>query len=185
VTATVAGWALGLGLFSGWERVVAVLLKTVVLYGYVLILLRLGGKRTTGRISTFDFISVIVIGPLTAATIISPGIALAEGLVALTAFVALQWVVSSLAIRSTRFAHLVTSPPSVLLAKDGFVREHLRDQRIREDEILATIRASGHASAESVQAVVLESTGDLSVVAAAVPEKPVEQDRPMVHSLDR
>ena len=98
----------------------------------------------------------IVIGPLTATTIIAPGI-----------------------------AHLVTSPPSVLFAKTEFVRENLRDQRIREDEILATIRASGHALAESVQAIVLESTGDLSVIAASVPEKRVEQDRPMLQSLDR
>ncbi len=174
-----------LNLFGGWGQVVTVLFNTVVLYAYVILLLRIGGKRTSGKIATFDFGSIIVIGPLIATTILSSTVTLVDGLAALTAFVALQWLVSYLATRSAVFARIVTSPPTVLFSDGAFLRENIAAQRVHEDEIVAHIRGAGHAGTDTVKAVVLESTGDLSVVASTVPEKPAESDEALPGRFER
>jgi uncharacterized membrane protein YcaP (DUF421 family) len=163
-------------LFSSWEHLAVVVLKTAMMYVYGVLLLRLGGKRTTGRIATFDYISVIVIGPLVASTILSSSVALLDGMAALTGFVGLQWVVSYLATRSPWFAGIVTTPPSVLFSESEFLRKNINSERVHEDEIMSKIRVAGHASTASVKAVILESTGDIAVINAAVPDKPVEVD---------
>ncbi len=163
-------------LFSSWDQLVVVVVKTAIMYMYGVLLLRLGGKRTTGRIATFDYISVIVIGPLIATSILSSTIALVDGMAALTAFVGLQWLVSYLATRNKVFARLVTTPPSVLFADERFLQKNINAERVHEDEIMSKIRVAGHASTASVKAVILESTGDIAVINAAVPEKPVQVD---------
>lgn len=171
--------------FDGWGRMAVVLMKALILYAYALLLLRVGGKRTSGRIASFDFVSIIVLGPILATTILSSMVAFADGLVALTAIVALQWVVSHLSTRSKWFAGLVTSPPTELFADGRFLQENIAVQRVHEDEILAQIRLAGHASMDSVKAVVLESTGDISVVNATVPEKPAVSDEALPGRLQR
>ncbi len=165
-----------LNLFGGWERLAAVLLKTGILYCYTILLIRLGGMRTTGKIATFDFVSIIIMGPIIATTILSSTVALVDGMAALTGFVALQWLVSFLATQNKRFARIVTSPPRVLFANGEFVTKNILAQRMHEDEIIAKIRAAGHASTDSVKAVILESTGDVSVIDATEPETPARED---------
>ncbi|MDP9379466.1 MAG: hypothetical protein M3Q29_04820 [Chloroflexota bacterium] len=174
-----------LNLFTGWDRLAVVLLKTLILYCYVILLLRVGGKRTMGKIATFDFVSIIIMGPLVATTILSSTVALADGLAALTGFVALQWLVSYMSTRSKRFAGIVTAPPSLLFSDTGFVRKNVLAQRVHEDEIAAAIRAAGHATTDSVKAVVLESTGEISIIASSVPDNPVTADELVLGSVER
>lgn len=176
---------MNLHIFNGWDSVAGVLLKTLILYVYTIFLLRIGGKRVMGKISTFDFVSIIIMGPLIATSILSANVAIIDGMIALTAFVALQWLVSYLSVRSRRFARIVTNSPRVLFADARFLRENIAHERIHEDEIIAKIREAGYATTDSVKAVVLESSGDLSVIAAAVPEKPVEEDPIVLGSLQQ
>lgn len=153
-----------LGLFKGWDRIVAVVVETVVFYWYALFLLRLAGKRTVATMTIFDFLSTVAMASIIAGTVISDSVALAEGIVALTTLVALQWTVAFLAARSERFHGLITNTPRLLYEDSRFLEKNLLDERVARSEVIAKIREAGHLSPSSVHSVVLETTGDVTVL---------------------
>lgn len=83
-----------LGLFGGWSGATSVLVKVVIFYFYAVLLLRLAGKRTIATTTVFDFVSTVAMGTIIGTTIISSSIALSDGIIGLTALVALQWLVA-------------------------------------------------------------------------------------------
>ncbi len=165
---------MGWDLWAGWESGASRVIEAIAMYGYTIVLLRLAGKRTIARATVFDFVSTVAIGTMVGSTIISASIALSDGIAGLTALVALQWVVAWASTHSERFHHLITNSPSELLSGSTLLEENLRRERLARDDVLAKIRQAGQPNLESVQAVVLETTGDISVIPSTVPEKPAE-----------
>ena len=153
-----------LGLFKGWDRLVAVVVETVVFYWYALFLLRLAGKRTVATMTIFDFLSTVAMASIIAGTVISESVALAEGIAALTTLVALQWTVAFIAARSERFHGLITNTPRLLYEESRFLEKNMLDERVARREVISKIREAGHMSPDSVHSVVLETTGDVTVL---------------------
>ena len=172
-----------LGLFQGWDRVVAVVVETAAFFAYTIVLLRLAGKRTVAKLTIFDFVSTVAMASIIAGTIISASVALVEGLAALTTLVALQWAVAFVAARSDRFYGLITNTPRLLYADATLLRDNLRDERVAASEVIAKIREAGHLSQDSVQAVILETTGDVTVIAGQ--NGPVRPDEGVLRPVRR
>ncbi len=155
-----------LGLFGSWINMANALIEAVVFYFYAILLLRLAGKTTVGTARIFDFVSTVAMGTMIGSTIISSTIALTTGMVGLTALVALQWSVAYASSRSGRFYRITTNTPRLLYDGSRFLTQNLLDERVSQGEVIAKIRESGHLSPESVRAVVLETTGDVTVLAS-------------------
>ncbi|MDP9350856.1 MAG: DUF421 domain-containing protein [Chloroflexota bacterium] len=153
-----------LALFKGWNSVFAAAVETFAFYLYALVLLRVAGKRTIAKITVFDFVSTVAMASIIAGTVISASVPLADGMAALTVLVALQWLVAFAASRSDRFARLITNTPRVLFTDSRYLDSNLRDERIARSEVVSKAREAGHASMDTVNTVVLESTGDFSVL---------------------
>ena len=56
--------------------------------------LRISGKRTLATLNAFDFVVTVAVGSTVATVLLSFAVALAEGVLALTLLVTLQWVVA-------------------------------------------------------------------------------------------
>ncbi len=135
-----------LGGFKGWDRIVGVLVETVAFYWYVIVLLRIAGKRTIARMTIFDFISTVTMASIIAGTVISQSVALAEGIVALTTLVALQWSVAFIGARSERFHGIISNTLRLLYENFQFLDRNLLAERVTRGEVIAKIREAGHMS---------------------------------------
>lgn len=76
----------------------------------------------------------------------------------------MQYFLAKLLSRSTQFSNFVSSEPTLLFFSGAFLREALNKERITEDEVRSVIQSQGVASLEEVEAVVMESNGQSSVV---------------------
>ncbi len=161
---------MNLNLFGGWGGIVSAFIEAVMFYAYTVLLLRVAGKRTTGKMTTFDFVSTVAMGSTIAGTVISRDVPLASGMAALTALVGMQWIVAFTASRNSRFESFITSTPRLLYSDSRFLTDNMLDERVSRSEVIAKIRESGHASPNSVRAVVMEVTGDLTVLSEEAPE---------------
>jgi uncharacterized membrane protein YcaP (DUF421 family) len=148
----------------GTGQALTIAIKAVVFYAYMVLLLRISGKRTTMEMTSFDFVSTVAMATIIGSTILQGTITLIEGMVAVTALVIMQWIAGQVSARSARIRHLITSTPS-LLFKDGvFIEENLAAERVSREQVMQKVRAAGHASTESVSAIVMESAGTISIV---------------------
>ncbi len=142
----------------------SVLVTASLAYLWMVLLLRVSGKRTLAQLNAFDFIVTVALGSILASVALSESVAWTEGALALAVFAALQFVVAWLSTRSKRMRSALTSKPTVLLEDGTMIHAALLRERIDEDSVRAAIRSSGIGGLESVAAVVLETDGTLSVI---------------------
>ena len=95
---------------------------------------------------------------------LSSDVPILDGILALVMLIGAQYVVAYASTRSGRFRRAIKSTPVVVFYRGQFQTGALRDERLHELEVHAAIREQGFASLEDVEAVVLETAGDISVV---------------------
>ncbi|WP_163849351.1 DUF421 domain-containing protein [Pseudooceanicola aestuarii] len=151
--------------FQGWGGVLRVLIVGTLAYGWLVLLLRVSGKRTLAKLNAFDLVVTVAIGSTLASILLSNSIALAEGITALTLLVGLQYAVAFLSVRWRPFARAMRSEPTLLLHDGAFCHAAMRRARVTEGELMTVLRADGRrATPDEVGAIVLESDGSFSVL---------------------
>ncbi len=141
------------------------LLLSVLAVAWVILLIRFIGLRSLSKMTSYDFVITLATGSLVAQA------AGADGwggyLQALTAIGALMMLQAGLELarrRGDRIGAIITNEP-VLLARDGrFIDRAMRRTRTTRAEVFAHLRTRGIADMAGVSAVILETTGDLSVL---------------------
>lgn len=79
----------------------------------------------------------------------------------------LQYGVNWTSVRSKRVRNWVKAEPRLPFRDGAFLERAMREERVTQDELLAAIRLQGHAEADAVHSVVLETDGSMSVTQAA------------------
>lgn len=136
----------------------------VVGYAALIVFTRASGKRTLSKMNAYDVIINVAIGSMLATLVLSDSVPVVNGLCALAVLVALQHAVSWATARWTLAERLVKAEPELLLFRGQFRHSVMRGARIAESEIRTAIRAKGLPRLEDVDAVVLETTGDITVI---------------------
>jgi uncharacterized membrane protein YcaP (DUF421 family) len=154
-------------LFQGWGTLARTVLIGVVAYAGLVIFVRVSGKRTLSKMNAFDVIVTVALASTLATVLLSPDVALAEGLLALGLLILLQYLVAWSAVRARWFRRLVKSEPTLVFHDGEFLDSALRRERVTPDEVLAAMRSGGVMEPAEVGAVVLETDGSLSVLPRA------------------
>jgi uncharacterized membrane protein YcaP (DUF421 family) len=170
--------------FQGWFGLWRVLVVGTLAYIALVLLLRISGKRTLAKFNAFDFVVTVALGSTLATILLNNSIALAEGVLALALLIGLQYAISWLSVRSEWFQNLIKSEPTLLVHRGRFLEGALRSQRLSREEVLAALRADGHARLEDVGAIVLETDGTISIITEADPQ-PSDTALKPVHGFER
>lgn len=150
---------------AGWTTLGLVALSTVGVYVAVLVYTRLAGLRSFAQMSGFDFAVNIAMGSLMATTAVSDSPSLAQGVVAMGTLFALQMLIAT-ARRHERARYGVNNRSLLVMDGPEFIEEHLRHGQITKDDIRFKLREANVFSYEQVRAVVLETTGEITVLHA-------------------
>lgn len=153
--------------FNSWYSLLRILIVGTLAYVALIMLLRGSGKRTLAKLNAFDLVVTVSLGSLLATILLSQSVSLAEGIVALSLLIGLQYLVAWLSVRWTWFSGLVKSEPTLLLHHGLMLNLAMRQQRVTREELVSAVRAAGLAELSDAAAVVLETDGSLSVIPAA------------------
>lgn len=150
--------------FAGWAPLARIVVVGIAMYVTLIFFLRLSGSRTLSSMNVFDFIVTVAIGAVFGRALTAKSVALAEAIVAFGLLVALQYTVTWIQIRWPFFSRVVTNPPSLLYFRGEFIEESMRRQRVTKSEVQTAVRKNQFGSLDEVEAVVLESSGEFSVI---------------------
>ena len=150
--------------FGTGAAFVEVIIRAVMMYIFAVALLRIFGKRTTMTTASFDLIVTVALGSILASTVVSTSRPIFEGMAALTVVVAMQWLVSLGVSRSDTVQRIVVSPARLLLQDGQIIAEHLKTERLSIEQLDQNIRQEGFSTRDGLKAVVLESSGNVSVI---------------------
>ena len=149
---------------ASWSTLGWVALSTLVAFVGMIVYTRITGLRSFAKMSAFDFAATIAIGSVAASMSILDSVSIAAGLVGLATLFALQFVVAFLRSRSDRFEDAIDNAPLLLMAGPEILHDHLRMGNVSLDDLRAKLRESGALRRDQVVAVVLETTGDMTVL---------------------
>jgi len=167
--------------FNDWQGVLRVMLVGVPAYFALVVLLRFSGKRTLSKMNAFDFVVTVAFGSILATLMLSADVMLAEGVTALALLIVLQFIVAWGASRSGTFDSLVKADPVMVFHRGRLLRSVMRRERVTETEILSAVRTANIASMDMVEAVVLETAGEFSVIKRA--SEPVDPEQHTLKSV--
>lgn len=149
---------------TSWDAAGLVLLSTVSIFVAVLVATRITGLRSFSKMSSFDFAMTVAVGSVMASTSLTSATPVAHGVLALAGLYGFQALVARLRERSERFGDVVDNTPTLLMAGPHILHEHLRSVRVTEADLRAKLREANVTRYDDVLAVVLETTGDISVL---------------------
>lgn len=139
-------------------------LDAAVLVPVMVAFVRLAGLRAFSKMSSYDFAVTVSFGSVLAGTVLNPGVTLLQGMMAMAALFLVQWVIGYLRSRFPAVEGLADNSP-VLLMRDGEVLAgNLSRTRVTMDDLRAKLREANVLHFGQVRAVVLETTGDVSVL---------------------
>jgi uncharacterized membrane protein YcaP (DUF421 family) len=151
-------------LFNGWSPLGRALFIGLIAYVFLVLLLRIGGKRTLANMDEFDLVVLVAMGNLFATAMLSPDVSLSQTVMALALLVILQVAVTWAMSRYPRISRLIESEPRLLVFRGQILREATKKARLSEDELFQAIRRKGIGAVEDVEALVMETNGDFSVI---------------------
>lgn len=138
-------------------------LSTIGIYLALIFLTRISGVRSFSKLSSFDFAITVAIGSLLASTILSKDPPLLLAMVALATLFGIQMLVASL--RDNNFvSKLVNNKPLLLMKGDTMLIGNMKKGKISRPDLLAKLREANVLNIDQIHAVVMETTGDISVL---------------------
>ena len=141
-----------------------VILRTAVVYLFLVVVLRISGKREVGQLSVLELVVILVISDAVQNSMVGENTTLWGGLVAVLTLlgldIALKWAVG----RSRRLRGVVEGEPRLLVRDGKLLEKALREEGVDAEEVRRAVRRQGLARVEDVRLAVLETDGTISVI---------------------
>jgi uncharacterized membrane protein YcaP (DUF421 family) len=147
-----------------WEFV----LRALVVYGFLLITLRLTGKRQVGQLAPFDLVLLLVLSNAVQNSMNAGDNTVAAGFILVLTLLAVNGFMGWLTWRSKRAEILVEGRPQILVHNGVPDEAMLATERITRHELMAAVRQAGLSDMADVRVAILETNGRINVIAKAV-----------------
>ena len=143
---------------------ITALIRTLILYLFITIGLRLMGKRQIGELEPGELALTMMISDLASVPMQDFGIPLVTGIIPILTLLSLSMLLSQLSLRNLRFRELLCGAPAVLIRNGVLQQSVMNKNRYTLDELLEELRGQGFSGIEGVKYAILENSGHLSVL---------------------
>jgi uncharacterized membrane protein YcaP (DUF421 family) len=142
-----------------WE----LLLRATIIYLFLIVLLRLSGKRQIGQLAPFDLVLLLVLSNTVQNAIIGGDNSVSAGLITASFLVLLNYLVGLATYKSKALERVIEGKPEVLIHNGTLYIEVMEREKLTHHELNAALRAAGCATVEEVHFAILENNGAISV----------------------
>ncbi len=144
-----------------WELIV----RGIVVYVFLLALLRITGKRQVGQLAPFDLVLLLVLSNAVQNSMNAGDNSLVGGLISATTLVGLNFLVGLATYRSKKLERIIEGRPEILIHNGKLFEEVMTKAKLTHHELNAALRQAGCTCIEDVHSAILENNGSISVVA--------------------
>lgn len=148
-----------------WELV----LRSVLVYLFLIVLLRITGKRQVGQLAPFDLVLLLVLSNAVQNSMNGGDNSLTGGLISATTLVLLNYLVGYATYRSKRIEELIEGRPQLLIHEGKLQEQVMARSQLTHHELAAALRQAGCADVGHCKSAMLENNGSISVIARKAP----------------
>lgn len=171
-------------IYSSSDPLVVTLACCLGVFISIIIATRLIGLRSFSNFSAYDFVLTLAIGSI-AASVLTTSISLTHGFVAIFGLMLLTYLFSILQRRFSIFDGLVSNKPLLLMDASEILYDNLKKARVQEKQLITKLREANVYNLDQVLAVILETTGDITVLHKSSASKDLPLDEKILQDVSR
>jgi uncharacterized membrane protein YcaP (DUF421 family) len=138
-------------------------LRGLIVYVFLMVLLRITGRRQVGQLAPFDLVLLLVLSNALQNAMNGGDNSVTGGVLSALTLVCLNWLVGYVVFRYKRLARVIEGKPEVLIHNGHVYRDVMARERLTQSELDAALRRAGCASLDDVHFAILENNGQISV----------------------
>ena len=143
-----------------WELI----LRSAVVYVFLLAILRITGKRQIGQLAPFDLVLLLVLSNAVQNSMNGGDNSLVGGLISAATLITLNFAVGYATFRSKRMEAIIEGRPEVLIHNGRLFQGVMARAKLTQHELEAALRLAGCADIGDCHSAILENNGAISVV---------------------
>lgn len=138
--------------------------RAILLYIFVLIIMRLMGKREIGQLQPFELAISIMIADLVTIPMADVGIPIFNGIIPILGLLLMHLLISILNIKSIKMREIICGKPRILIYRGKIDEEALRKERFTINELQERLRGNNVMNLADVEYAILETSGQVTVI---------------------
>lgn len=142
-----------------WEFI----LRGIIVYVFLIVLLRITGKRQVGQLAPFDLVLLLVLSNAVQNSMNGGDNSLLGGLISATTLVAVNYLVGYITFRSKRAETLIEGRPVILIHNGHLFEDVMARAQLTHHELNSALRQAGCECVTDVHCAILENNGAISV----------------------
>jgi uncharacterized membrane protein YcaP (DUF421 family) len=143
-----------------WEKI----LRSAVIYMFILLAFRFAGKRQVGQLTPFDLVVLLIISNVVQNAVIGNDNSLGGGILGAVVILLLNWAVSEASYWFKPARRFLEGTPTLLVHNGKVIQSHLERERVNMEDLRAALRRGGLTEIDQVRYAILEETGQISVI---------------------
>lgn len=144
---------------------IIVAIRAIVLYFILLIAMRVMGKGDLGELQPFDLVVSLILAELAVMPMEDLDAPLMHGFMATAVIVFLQCFISYISLKSNYARKVISGAPSVLYDNGKFNVKDMNKLRVDMNDLLGQMRLKGYHNIKDIDYLIMETNGDVSIVA--------------------
>jgi uncharacterized membrane protein YcaP (DUF421 family) len=141
------------------------ILRTLAVYGFLLVIFRLAGKRAMADTDTFDFVVLLIISEATQQALVGDDYSLTTAFLVITTLIGCGLLLAVIKQRSSGAARILDGLPVVIIDDGKLLHDRMAKLHVDEQDVLEAGRCQeGIGTIEEIRYAVLERNGQISVV---------------------
>lgn len=144
-----------------WWELIA---RGLLVYFFLILILRASGKRQIGQMSPFDLVLLMVLSNAVQNSMNGGDNSVTSGIILAVTLVAANWIVGRITSSSRTMEQIIDGKPQILFHNGNVYEESLRDCGITRQELIAAVHKAGYADLDSIRSAILENDGTISVI---------------------
>jgi uncharacterized membrane protein YcaP (DUF421 family) len=160
------------------------ILRPVIVYFFLVVMLRLSGKRELVQLNPFDLVVLLTLSNTVQNAIIGDDNSVSGGLLGATSLLAVNYLTVRFLYKHKNLDQLVEGKADILIEGGKLRPEHLKKELITTAQLEAAARKQGFGSLSEVDQCILEPGGTLSFIGKK-PDADVLRHKELLDRIDR
>jgi uncharacterized membrane protein YcaP (DUF421 family) len=139
-----------------------IVIRTSIIYVFILIGVRLAGKREVGQMTPFDLVLLLLLSNSVQNAMTGSDTSLIGGIVAALTLFLLNRLVGGYSGTNRRFRKIIQGSPTMIIHNGDVLLDHMAKEHLSMDELERALREHGIGSPTDVSIGVLEVDGSIS-----------------------
>ena len=141
-----------------------IVLRAIVLYAFVVLIMRVIGRRELSSMTPFDLVLLIILGDAIQQGLTQDDYSVTGAVLAIATIASLQVGTSYLSFRSGKARRVLEGEPIVLVDRGEVVHQNMKRERMTESELAEEARQQQIPAIEQIEWAILESNGSISFI---------------------